>query len=98
MIPTVELLDYGQLDFMFNFLRMGHQKANIPALKDMCDKLRQIMIQNIDGDDSKHVPFKDTGTLVNSIVIETMCLYLSGALDRLERLDDAQEKREEELK
>lgn len=87
MIPTVELLDYGQLDYMFNFLRMGHQKANIPALKDMCDKLRQIMIQNIDGDDSKHVPFKDTGALVNSIVIETMCLYLSGALDRLDRLE-----------
>lgn len=88
MKPTVEALDRGQLNIMWSFLQMGHQRANIPALKDLCDQLRQAMIQKTAGqrsDDPKsYVPFEDVGTIVNSIVIETMCLYLSGELDRLE--------------
>lgn len=48
--PTVKRLDEGQLEMMWNFLRMGYQKPNIPA----------------------------------RAVIEAMCLYLSGALDKLE--------------
>ncbi len=89
MKPTVEALDRGQLDLMWSFLQMGHQKANIPALKDLCDQLRQAMIQKTAGqrndDPKQYVPFANIGTIVNSIVIETMCLYLSGELDRLER-------------
>ena len=89
--PTVQDLDRGQLDLMWSFLQMGHQRANIPVLKDLCDQLRQAMIQKTAGqrgDDPKsYVPFEDVGTIVNSIVIETMCLYLSGALDRLEVSD-----------
>ena len=30
---TIEELDNGQLDFMFNFLKFGNGKSNIPALK-----------------------------------------------------------------
>ena len=44
MKPTVEALDQGQLELMWSFLQMGHQKVNVPALKDLCDQLRQAMI------------------------------------------------------
>lgn len=86
--PTVKRLDEGQLEMMWNFLRMGHQKPNIPALKENLDAIRQCMIQKTAGqrlDDGKEsVSFDDLGTHVNNVVIETMCLYLSGALDKLE--------------
>ena len=85
---TVRELDAGQLDLMWQFLMMGQQRSNIPALKDLCDQLRQLMIQKTAGqrkDDPKsHVNINDLGTIVNGIVIETMCLYLSGDLDKLE--------------
>lgn len=85
---TVTNLDAGQLDMMWNFLRMGHQKANIPALKEHLDAIRQCMIQKSAGqrkDDSREKEsFDDLGTHINCVVIEAMCLYLSGALDKLE--------------
>lgn len=88
MKHTIQELDQGQLDLMWSFLQMGHQRANIPALKDLCDQLRQVMIQKTagqrKGDPTNYVPFEDVGTICNCIVIETMCLYLSGDLDRLE--------------
>lgn len=87
--PTVKRLDRGQLEVMYNYLRMGYQKANVPALKELCDQLRQAMIQKTAGqraeDPPEYVDFQnDLGTIVNSIVIETMALYLSGELDKLE--------------
>lgn len=89
----VEALDKGQLDFMWNFLRMGRQRSNVPALKSLCERLRQAMIQKDGGQrgTTGNVDFRDVGTIVNSIVIETMCLYLSGDLDRLEKLGGEQE-------
>lgn len=88
----IKSLDEGQLMAMWNMLRMGYQKANIPALKDLCDQLRQALIQKTAGqrkeDPSYYVDFGDIGTIANSIVIETMCLYLSGALDKLQELDE----------
>jgi hypothetical protein len=88
--PTVKALDEGQLDLMWQFLQMGRQKSDIPALKEHLDQLRQAMIQKTAGqrrDDPKsYVPLEDVGTIVNCIVIETMCLYLSGDLDKLEAL------------
>lgn len=85
-------LDMGQLDLMWNFLRYGAQKPNVPALKDLCEQLRQAMIQKTGGqrkdDPENYVELTDIGTIINSIVIETMALYLSGKLDRLERKSD----------
>lgn len=84
---NVKNLDAGQFDLMWNFLRMGYQKANIPALKELCEQLRQAMIQKTAGqrDGPKfYTQFEDIGTIINSIVIETMALYLSGELDKLE--------------
>lgn len=95
MEHNVENLDAGQLDAMYNMIRMGHQKANIPALKDLCDQLRQCMIQKTGGQEKYGKPHEidianDLGTITNCIVIETMCLYLSGQLDRLEDMQTAQ--------
>lgn len=84
---NVKNLDAGQFELMWNFLRMGKQKANVPALKDLCDQLRQVMIQKTAGqrdDPEYYTKFEDIGTIINSIVIETMALYLSGELDKLE--------------
>ena len=87
MKHTPKELDMGQLDMMWNFLRMGYQKPNIPALKESCDLLRKAMIQKTAGQ-KDGVSFDDIGTIINCIVIETMCLYLSGELEKFE--DDAE--------
>lgn len=86
--PTVKLLDEGQLDMMWNFLLMGYQKPNIPALKENLDAIRQMMIQKTAGQEgystNEAISFDDLQTHINCVVIETMCLYLSGSLDKLE--------------
>lgn len=87
--PTVKRLDEGQLDMMWDFLRMGYQKPNIPALKENLDAIRQGMIQKTAGQDGystdEAISFDDLQTHINCVVIEAMCLYLSGALDKLEK-------------
>lgn len=84
---TVAELDLGQLDLMWNFLRIGYQKSNVDQLIELLDQLRQLMIQKTAGqrkdDPNSYIGFEDIGTIVNSIVVETMCLYLSGDLDKL---------------
>ena len=90
---TIRELDDGQLDVMWDFLQIGGQKSNIPLLKEYCDKLRQLMIQKTAGqrnnDYVNYISFDDVGTIVNIIAMETMCLYLSGDLDKLEDANDA---------
>ena len=85
---TIEELDRGQLDLMWNFLKMGNGKPNIAALKENLDALRQLMIQKTAGQEtyrkSHEIQYEDLGTIINCIVIETMQLYLSGGLDKLE--------------
>ena len=46
---TIEELDRGQLDLMWNFLKMGNGKPNIAALKENLDALRQLKIQKTEG-------------------------------------------------
>jgi hypothetical protein len=91
---SIKELDEGQLELMWNFLRMGHQKPNIPALRENCNALRQAMVQKTGGcredDPAYYTKREDIGTHINCIVIETMCLYLSGALDKLEELCNGQ--------
>ena len=88
---TTKALDTGQLEMMWNFLRMGHQKPNIAALKENCDLLRQMMIQKTAGqrkdDPQGYADFGELPTVINCIVIEAMCLYLSGELDKLKEVD-----------
>jgi hypothetical protein len=89
-----EKLDRGQFDFMFSFLKFGTAKSNIPALKKLLDGLRQAMLQKTAGQKpyakKEDIPFEDIGTIINCIVIETMMLYLSGDLDKLEKMKKAE--------
>lgn len=74
-------------DTMWAFLQMGWQKSNIPALKEHCEMLRKLMTQKTAGqreDKPTDIPFAELDTILNFIVIEAMCLYLSGDLDKLE--------------
>ena len=86
---TLEELDRRQLELMWSFLVMGKGKPNIAALKDNLDALRQMMIQKTAGQEPyrkpHEIPCEDLCTIINCIVIETMQLYLSGSLDRLEK-------------
>jgi hypothetical protein len=79
---------------MWNFLKFGTPKSNIPALKKLLDDLGRAMTQKTAGQKSyakaKDIPFEDVGTIVNYIVIETMMLYLSGDLDKLEKMKKAE--------
>lgn len=53
--------------------------------------LAQAMIQKNAGqrgDNRNYVSFDDLGTIINCIVIEAMCLYLSGKLDQIEETSD----------
>lgn len=87
---TLADFDEGQFELMWNYLRMGHQKANIPALKELCDQLRQCLLQKTAGqradDPDNYINFSDVGTIINCIAIEAMALYLSGELDKLEEM------------
>lgn len=91
---TPKELDEGQLELMWNFLRMGHQKPNIPALKENLESIRQAMIQKTGGQKgyskSEAIDFTELPTHINNVVIEAMCLYLSGTLDKLEEAYEQQ--------
>lgn len=93
MKHTINELDSGQLELMWNFLKMGNAKPNIPVLKRLLDDLRQAMIQMTAGQEqykkAHEISYEDIGTIVNSIAIETMCLYLSGGLEKLEKIKEA---------
>ena len=87
---SVAALDAGQLDLMWQMLQLGRQQSNIPALKHYLDQIRQALIQKTAGqrkdDPAYYVDVRDLGTICNCAIIEAMCLYLSGDLDRLEKL------------
>ena len=90
---TTKNLDEGQLDSMWNFLRFGYQdKPHIPTMKEHLDAIRQAMIQKTSGNRPEDPPYytdyDDIGTHINCVVIEAMCLYLSGTLDKLEETDE----------
>lgn len=76
------------IDAMWAFLRLGGQKANIQALRENCETMRQMMEQKTAGQraDRPHdIPFAELDGVKNGIVIEALALYLSGALDKLEK-------------
>ena len=72
-----------QLGLMWNFLKMGNQKANIPLLKEYVFDLIQLMTQKTAGQrgNKTDISFDDIETIKNCIVIEAMALVLSGKLD-----------------
>ena len=53
-----------------------------------CEMLRQLMTQKTAGqrkDNQSDKLFDELDTVMNVIVIEAMCLYLDGTLDKLEK-------------
>ena len=80
-----------QFDLMWQFLQFGQQKSNIPLLKELCESLRHMMMQKTAGqrkDKKDDIPFDDLSTVLCGIVIEAMCLYLSGDLDNLKQQEE----------
>ena len=73
-------------DTMWTFLMTGRQKANIPALKEACYNLIQLMTQKTAGqrkNNKSDISFDDAYMIENEIIIEAVCLVLSGELDKL---------------
>lgn len=85
---SIKELDAGQLDLMWNFLKMGNGKPDPQNIKEHCDMLRQAMIQKTGGQgrngNINDIPLEDVGTIVNCIVIEAMQIHLAGGFDILE--------------
>jgi hypothetical protein len=86
-------LDGGQLDMMWTFLRFHGEKPTvreIEGLEASLDSLRTMMIQKGDGSREGKTAgaelFADMETVLNSIIIETMWLYLSGGLTMLKEV------------
>lgn len=95
-----EKLDSGQLDLMWSFLQFtgnGARKEDVDELKDLLDQLRTAMIQKSGGQPGRDpktkgaVDFDDIPTIINSIIIVTMQLYLSGGLDKLREVLPSEE-------
>lgn len=79
------------LTTMWEFLRMGAQKPNIGALEENCATLQTMMEQKTAGqrkDKPKDVSFSELEAVTNAIVIEAMCLWLSGSLEKLKEVAD----------
>lgn len=87
---TLKNLDAGQLDMMWNFLRFKNSTynlADIEALEDSLNAIRQMMIQKTGGQQghSKAIEYsyEDLGTYINFVVISAMTIYLGGGLEKL---------------
>lgn len=68
-------------DLMWSCLEMGGQRANYPALKDACLRLRKMMMQKTAGqrkDRKSDVSWNELETTCKVIVLEAMALVLSG--------------------
>ena len=79
-----------QLDLMWSFMQIGGwdlKQTNIDVLKESCQYLQSAMTQKTTGqrkNKPNDVDWNDLETHINIIVIETMILYLSGALNKLQ--------------
>lgn len=79
---------HDALGTMFAFLEMGAARSNIPLLRENCELLITALTQKTGGQEryrkASDIDFAHVDAIVNSIVIEALCLYLSGDLARLE--------------
>ena len=80
--------DKRGFDNMWTFLQMGQQKSNIHQLKKAIQDLIHMMTQKTAGQkvNTKDISIEQNFDMaVITIVLESVALYLSGDLDRLER-------------
>lgn len=82
-------------DTMWDFLKDGKQKANIPALKEYVYDLIKMTTQKDAGQrgTSGNIPWEHLDMTIFSIVCEATALVLSGKLDKLEDKEDENEDR-----
>ena len=95
-----EKVKRDSLNTMWAFMEMGAQKPNVPFLIECCERLKRCMTQKTAGQpeyakagDERFETNLDQ--LMNFIIIETMCLWLSGGLEKLkeEQSDDMDNER-----
>lgn len=75
-------------DTMWTFLQMGQQKSNVSQLKKTIQDLIQMMTQKTAGQkvNTKDISLEQNFDMtIITIVLESVALYLSGDLDKLER-------------
>ena len=76
---SIKALDAGQLDLMFNYLKMGHQKPNVPALKENLEAIRQAMIQKTGGnrpDDPPYYTDHDDIASTSTVLLSRQCVCI----------------------
>lgn len=87
-------LDQGQLQTMWNFLKLQRKntctKEDVRMLKEHLDIIRQAMVQKTAGqrdtDPDTYVDFVEIGTYINFVVIDALQLRIYGGLDVLEEV------------
>ena len=101
---TVANLDAGQLDFMWNMLRIGGCKPSVSDVKCMIenvDAVRQMLIQKTGGnradDPQDYISNEDMGTHINLVVVSALALRTSGMLDALLEVVEQEERRRSEV-
>ena len=87
---TLQELDAGQLDLMWNFLRISKKKPDKQTVQNLInhiDVIRKAMMQKNAGQEkySKKdaVDIADIGTYINFVVLDVMALRVDGVLDML---------------
>lgn len=91
---NVRELDAGQLETMWNFLKLQQRdtctKEDVRQLKEHLDTIRQALVQKRsgrrEGDPKNYVDFEDVGTYINFVIIDALQLYVHGGLDKLEEV------------
>ena len=87
-ITWIGKLNGGQLDFMWQFLQFRTEPPTvreIESLESLLDSLRVLMAQKTDkyrgGKTKGTEDFADLETVLNSIIVETMGIYLQGGFE-----------------
>ena len=69
---------------MWDFLKPGNTKSNVPALIEFCETLDGMMARNNAGQPMYEAGQKmSIDDVMNAVVVETMCLWVSGDLEKL---------------
>lgn len=89
---TLAELDGGQLDIMWQFLRLRPEeqtctRKDVEALEENLDVVRRALIQKTAGQRRVGgVDYNEIGTYINIIVACAMTLYLYGGLAKLKEV------------
>lgn len=89
---TLAELDAGQLEMMWQFLRMRPEeetctRKDVEALEENLDVIRRALIQKTAGQRREGgVDYNEIGTYINIIVVCAMTLHLYGGLKKLKEV------------